>query len=180
MTAAARAVRAVSGAVLSAGLICAVAACGSGTSTSPTASAAPGTPSASGHSGVFWREPASYAYTLRSSEGERNLLGTFRVWVRDGAVVKAVGLDGMGRRAVESTPDAVPALGELLRELEQARQGGADTAEAEYAPGDGHPVRIVLDWEENAVDDEARYTISAYAPADGRRAGDPAEPRPAS
>ncbi|MGW0495353.1 DUF6174 domain-containing protein [Streptomyces sp. NPDC003007] len=56
----------------------------------------------------------------------------------------------------------------------------ADTAEAEYAPGDGHPVRIVLDWEENAVDDEARYTISAYAPADGRRAGDPAEPRPAS
>jgi hypothetical protein len=180
MTAAPRVVRAVSGAVLSAGLICAVAACGSGTSTSPTASTAPGTPSTPGHSGVSWREPASYAYTLRSSEGERSLLGTFRISVRDGAVVKAVGLDDMGRSTVESAPDAVPTLGGLLTELEQARRGGADTAEAEYAAGDGHPVRIVLDWEENAVDDEARYAISAYEPADGRRAGDPADARPAS
>jgi len=60
----------------------------------------------------------------------------------------------------------VPTIGELLDELEQARRDNADTAEAEYAP-DGHPERISLDWDENAVDDEALYVISAYAPTGG-------------
>jgi hypothetical protein len=171
MTAVARTARAVSGAVLIGGLVCTVAACGTGTSTSPEAQTAPG------RVRDAWPEPASYAYTLRSSEGERTLLGTFRISVRDGAVVKAVGLDAMGRRSVESSPDAVPTLGELLAELEQARRDDADTAEAEYA-ADGHPVRIVLDWEENAVDDETRYVITAYEPANGRHAGDLTGPRP--
>lgn len=50
--------------------------------------------------------------------------------------------------------------------MEQARRDNADTAEAEYAP-DGHPERISLDWDKDAVDDEALYVISAYAPAGG-------------
>ncbi|WP_039935752.1 DUF6174 domain-containing protein [Streptomyces viridochromogenes] len=150
MTAVSLTARAVSGAALIGGVICAAAACGSGTpqSAQPQVRAP-------------WQEPASYSYTLQSSEGERSLLGTFRISVRDGAVVESVGLDGMGRRAVESAPDAVPTIGELVEELEQARRDDADTADAEYAP-DGHPVRITLDWERNAVDDEARYVISAY------------------
>ncbi|MEV3971532.1 DUF6174 domain-containing protein [Streptomyces sp. NPDC050698] len=168
-----RTVRAVAVAVPIAGLLCAVAACGAGTSASAGAESAPGRDRGA------WREPASYAYTLRSSEGERSLLGTFRISVRDGAVVKAVGLDEAGRLAVEQAPAAVPTLRGLLTELEQARQDGADTAEAAYA-ADGHPVRIVLDWEENAVDDEARYVVSAYEPADGPRAGDPTAPAPGS
>ncbi|MFE7275879.1 DUF6174 domain-containing protein [Streptomyces sp. NPDC057623] len=94
--------------------------------------------------------------------------GTFRITVRDGTVAEATGLDDSGRRVVADLPDAVPTIGELLAELEQARREDADTAEAEYAP-DGHPVRISLDWEENAIDDEARYVITAYEPADGRR-----------
>jgi hypothetical protein len=63
----------------------------------------------------------------------------------------------------------VPTIGALLHELDQARRDDADTAEADYA-ADGHPVRISLDWEENAIDDEARYVISAYEPTDGRHA----------
>ncbi|MFC9683501.1 DUF6174 domain-containing protein [Streptomyces sp. NPDC056948] len=137
-------------AVLIGGVVCAAAACGTGTQAATQA-----------QSSAPWQEPASYTYTLRSSEGERSLLGTFRISVRDGAVVKSVGLDDMGRRAVESAPDAVPTIGELLKELEQARQDDADSAEADYA-ADGHPVRISLDWEENAIDDEARYVISSY------------------
>jgi hypothetical protein len=155
LTAVSLAARAVSGAALIGGMICTAAACGTGTSQS-----------AQVQSGAPWEEPASYAYTLQSSEGERSLLGTFRISVRDGAVVKSVGLDAMGRRAVESVPDAVPSIGDLLEELEQARRDDADTAEAAYA-ADGHPVRISLDWEKNAIDDEARYVISAYEPTDG-------------
>ncbi|MFJ8596985.1 DUF6174 domain-containing protein [Streptomyces sp. NPDC093598] len=171
MPAVARAARTVCRAVLIGGLVGSVAACGTGTSTSSETQSAPG------RSRGSWQEPVSYTYTLRSSEGERSLLGTFRISVRDGAVVKAVGLDDTGRRTVASTPDAVPTLGGLLAELEQARRDAADTAEAQYA-ADGHPVRIVLDCEENAVDDEARYVITAYEPADGLRAGDRTDPRP--
>ncbi|MGW0865993.1 DUF6174 domain-containing protein [Streptomyces sp. NPDC002611] len=49
--------------------------------------------------------------------------------------------------------------------MERARQEDAHTAEADYA-ADGHPVRISLDREENAVDDEARYVISSYERTD--------------
>jgi hypothetical protein len=152
MTAVPVVARVASRAALVAGLLCA-AACGTET---PASHQDP------------WQEPDSYTYTLRSSEGERALIGTFRITVRDGAVAKAAGLDDSGRRVVEDLPDAVPTIGELLDELEQARRDDADTAEAEYA-ADGHPVRISLDWEENAIDDEVRYVITAYEPADGRR-----------
>lgn len=110
-----------------------------------------------------WEEPASYTYTLTSSEGERALIGTFRVTVRDGKVAEAVGLDDSARRVVRQLPDQVPTLGELLDEAAQARQEGADTVEVEYAQ-DGQPTRILLDREENAIDDEARYDISAFEP----------------
>lgn len=115
-----------------------------------------------GPSSPAWEEPASYAYTLTSSEGERSLIGTFRVRVRDGEVDKAVGLDDSARRVVRQLPDQVPTLGDLLKEAEQARGEGADTVETEYAE-DGHPTDIRLDWDENAIDDEARYMISDYA-----------------
>lgn len=99
------------------------------------------------------------------------MIGTFRITVRDGAVVKTVGLDDSGRRVARDIPDAVPTMGELLAELEQARLDDADVAEAEYA-AEGHPVRISLDWEKDAIDDEALYVISAYRPigdqGDGR------------
>ncbi|NUR43989.1 MAG: hypothetical protein HOV73_28300, partial [Streptomyces sp.] len=94
---------------------------------------------------------------------ERSLIGTFRITVRDGKVTEAVGLDDSARRFVARAPDQVPTLGTLLDELAQARRDDADTAEAEYAT-DGHPERIHLDWDDNALDDEARYVIEAYEP----------------
>ncbi|NNN32371.1 hypothetical protein HLK59_18795 [Streptomyces sp. S3(2020)] len=113
-----------------------------------------------------WEEPAAYTYTLTSSEGERALIGIFRITVRDGEVTKAVGLDDSARRVVRELPDQVPTIGALLEELEQARGDDADTAEARYA-ADGHPTRIEIDRERNAVDDEVRYDISTYEPAAG-------------
>ncbi|MER6678195.1 DUF6174 domain-containing protein [Streptomyces sp. NPDC000983] len=116
--------------------------------------------------GREWKEPAAYTYTLESTLGERSLLGRFRVAVRDGEVAEAEGLDDSARRLVERSPDQVPTIGDLLAELEGAREEDADKAEVEYA-ADGHPERITLDWEENATDDEALYVISDYAPAAG-------------
>ncbi|MFG1666921.1 DUF6174 domain-containing protein [Streptomyces sp. Y7] len=146
--------RVVFRAVLVGGLVCAAAGCADEPEPESEATAA------------SWREPDSYAYTLRSSEGERSLIGAFRITVRDGAVVKAVGLDDSGRRVVDDVPDTVPTIGDLLAEWEQARREDADTAEVEYAR-DGRPERISLDWAENAIDDEALYVISDFEPAGG-------------
>lgn len=63
------------------------------------------------------------------------LIGAFRITVRDGTVTKAVGLDDSGRRVVKDNPDAVPTIGQLLDEWEQAQRDGADTAEVKYATG---------------------------------------------
>lgn len=139
--------RAVFAPAVIAGLICASAACGGDPAPSATA----------------WEEPSAYTYTLLSTEGERALIGTFRVTVEESEVTAAVGLDDSGRRVVRQNPDAVPTIGELLKEVDKARQDGADTAEVEYA-AEGHPERITLDREKNAVDDEASYVISAYRP----------------
>ncbi|MGW1670359.1 DUF6174 domain-containing protein [Streptomyces sp. NPDC002324] len=112
---------------------------------------------------VVWQEPASYTYTLTSAS--QVLTGRFRVTVRDREVTEAVGLDADSRQAVALGPGAVPTIGDLIGSLENAWQERADTAEAEYAP-DGHPSRITLDPDENAIDDEAEYVITAYEPAD--------------
>ncbi|MER6090058.1 DUF6174 domain-containing protein [Streptomyces bluensis] len=110
-----------------------------------------------------WAEPSSYSYTLESSEGERALIGRFRVTVRDGEVVEAIGLDESGKRGVRRSLGDVPTIGGLLEQWKRARAEGAHAAEVEYAD-DGHPVRISLDQEEDAIDDEALYVISDYEP----------------
>ncbi|MFE6486355.1 DUF6174 domain-containing protein [Streptomyces sp. NPDC057757] len=152
-------------AVLFAGLLSTAAACGTAASTS-TGTGDPARSEPSELSTVTWEEPASYVYTLTSSEGERSLIGTFRVTVRAGRVTEAVGLDDSGRRYVEQSLGEVPTIGDLLEELERARRDDAHEAEAVYARS-GHPVRISLDGDENAIDDEALYVISAYHPAAG-------------
>ncbi|WP_037672625.1 DUF6174 domain-containing protein [Streptomyces griseus] len=119
----------------------------------PTAGTAPARPA--------WTEPAAYTYTLTSSAGERALIGAFRVTVRDGEVVRATGLDEDSRRVVAESPGAIPTLAGLLAELDEARHDRADVTRARYAT-DGHPLRIEVDRDENATDDEARYVISAY------------------
>ncbi|MFD7601662.1 DUF6174 domain-containing protein [Streptomyces mirabilis] len=94
------------------------------------------------------------------------LAGTFRVKVRDGRVTEAVGVDADSRRQVQELPGEVPTIDGLLRRPEKARSEDADTAEADYA-ADGRPVRFSLDWDKNAIDDEALYVISSYEPNPG-------------
>ncbi|WP_327728682.1 DUF6174 domain-containing protein [Streptomyces sp. NBC_00487] len=108
-----------------------------------------------------WKEPAAYSYALKSSEGERSLIGTFDVTVWDGKVVKAVGIDESGRRVVDQRTTEVPTIAALLEQAEAAREEGADVVEVEYAK-DGRPTGISIDWEENAIDDEEAYTLSGY------------------
>ncbi|MFJ1806890.1 MULTISPECIES: DUF6174 domain-containing protein [unclassified Streptomyces] len=148
--------RSAATAALLGALLCATAACGSPPSTRSAETDAPK---------ITWEEPSAYAYTLTSST--QVLAGTFRVKVRDGKVVEAVGVDEDSRRQVLDLPGEVPTIGELLRTLDRARSESADTAEADYA-ADGHPVRISLDWDENSIDDEALYTISSFAPTPGQ------------
>ncbi|WP_405816362.1 DUF6174 domain-containing protein [Streptomyces sp. NBC_01390] len=158
-------VRLLSSVVLVGGLMCTVVACekAAGASGQGSSTDSPTPTSSFSSFAESWDEPDAYAYTLTSSEGERSLIGTFRVTVRDGKVAKVVGLDESGRGEVRRAPEEVPTIGGLLDQLERAHDEGADTAEAEYAP-DGHPVRITLDPEENAVDDEQTYVISDYEP----------------
>lgn len=150
-------------AVLVAGTTGVTAAC-EGEDASPESTGKPSPGGTSTASKVMWQEPASYVYTLTSTS--QVLTGRFRVTVRDGEVTGAVGLDGDGRKALADGPGRVPGIGDLIDRLENAWQERADTAEAEYAP-DGHPSRITLDPDENAIDDEAEYVITAYEPAEG-------------
>ncbi|MDX3069004.1 DUF6174 domain-containing protein [Streptomyces sp. ND04-05B] len=108
-----------------------------------------------------WKEPSAYRYTLTSSEGERALIGTFEVTVRDGKVEKATGLDDSARRAVDRNLSEVPTIAELLKQVEAARRDGADAVDVDYAPN-GRPTALSIDWEEDAIDDEEAYTLSGY------------------
>ncbi len=107
-----------------------------------------------------WQEPARYDYTVRSSCGERLLIGTFKLTVVDGKVTEVTrsDADSVGK------PENYPTLGDLLDEYTTAKSKGAHVAKLETDPVDGHPTRIDLDPMQNAIDDEACYVISNYAP----------------
>lgn len=140
--------RALSAAALAGALAWGVSACGDESATAKA-------------SATDWREPSAYSYTLKAGEGERSLVGTFAVTVRDGKVVEAVGVDESGRRVVEQRLTEVPTIAALLEQAEAAREEGADVVDVEYA-GDGRPVSISIDWEEKAIDDEEAYALSDY------------------
>ncbi|NKQ26683.1 DUF6174 domain-containing protein [Streptomyces galbus] len=139
-------------------LAAATAACESTRATTTTANAkAPRTRTS-------WREAASYSYTLRAES--QVLAGEFRVRVEHGRVTEVTGLDEDSRRQAREVFPQVPTIAHLLDRLDRAVAEHAATAEARYAP-DGRPLHISLDWDANAVDDEAEYGIDAYRPASG-------------
>lgn len=110
-----------------------------------------------------WAEPGRYAYTLRSSCGERLLHGTMRLTVEDGKVTTVEGLDEAGGNTVQAAKlEHLPSLKDLIIEYETAVRDGADKAVVEFDPGDGHPTRIDLDPQRNSIDDEACYWITDY------------------
>ncbi|WP_328475402.1 DUF6174 domain-containing protein [Actinoplanes sp. NBC_00393] len=110
-----------------------------------------------------WQEPARYTYELKSSCGERALIGHFRITVEQGKVTAAEGLDESGRWFVEDArSEPAPTLGQLLDQANRAREQGADVAEVTTDPADGHPTEINIDPQANAIDDESCYTITGY------------------
>ena len=85
--------------------------------------------------GHDWVEPDRYQYTMSSTCGERNGLGTFRLTVRDGDVVEAEKL----RRYSDLLPLAeMPTVGDILAIAEQADDEGADDVSVEWSD-DGEP-----------------------------------------
>lgn len=139
--------------VASAGLVLAAVGCEAG-----SAPAAGGDARAKA---ARWSEPDRYSFRLLSESGERSGLGEYRITVGNGKVVKVIGLDEQARRTVEENPQDVPTLGGLLTKVQEARAGQADVAHAVFA-ADGHPAEVHIDWQENAIDDEADYFISEY------------------
>jgi hypothetical protein len=110
-----------------------------------------------------WTAPAKYGFVLDSQCGERALIGRFAVTVVDGKVSRATGLDDSARRALMlRLADLVPTLEQLEAEAVTARREGAEVAEVERDPADGHPTKITIDPSRNAVDDESCYTIEDY------------------
>lgn len=110
-----------------------------------------------------WREPASYAFTLESACGERDLIGTFRITVVDGMVAAAEGRDEPGQRLLrQRMPHTLPTIAGLLNEARQAQRDGADVVETQVDAADGHPTKITIDHLRDAMDDEACYTISEF------------------
>jgi len=111
----------------------------------------------------IWLEPDSYAFTLESACGERDLIGTFRLTVVDGMVTAAEGRDEPGRRLLaQRKPHLMPTLTGLLNEARQAQRDGADVVETQVDPADGYPTKITIDHDRAALDDEACYTISDF------------------
>ena len=110
-----------------------------------------------------WTAPAKYGFTLGSQCGERALIGRFQVTVENDKVVRTAGLDDASRRALMlRIADLVPTLSQLEAQAETARRDGADVVEIVRDPADAHPTKITIDWERNAIDDEACYTIEDY------------------
>jgi hypothetical protein len=100
--------------------------------------------------GTPTQNPTSGVWTVR-----------YRITVENGQVVKAEGLDDPARRTVDdSPPDTIPTLAQLVTEVNEARRTRAGVAELETDPATGHPARITIDPEPDAIDDESCYAIS--------------------
>jgi hypothetical protein len=126
------------------------------TSTPRPSAAAPSAPGG-------WREPARYTFVLQRTCGEGPLSGLFRITVVDGTVADAVALDETGRQELrDGARDYLPTLGQLVRKVTDVRAKGAAVAQLVVDPVDGHPTRIEIDPERNAIDDELCFTLSGY------------------
>ncbi|GGK97754.1 DUF6174 domain-containing protein [Mangrovihabitans endophyticus] len=129
----------------------------------PAASLPGGTPHTAAAPGS-WQEPTVYSFTLESSCGERALIGTYRVGVKDGLVVRTIGLDDAARRALMlRLAQLVPTLAQMRTEAQAAMREGADEVIVRRDPADGHPTSVRIDPDSAAVDDETCYEITDYA-----------------
>lgn len=123
-----------------------VVGCSSSTVASGVASPEPGNGS---------NLPSDYRFVLKSSCGERGLLGRYKVVVRDGRVssVTSLNTDYPYQPALAE----VPTLQGLLEKARSARAKAAVDLELDEA---GLPKRLAIDHVPNGVDDEECYEVS--------------------
>ena len=100
-------------------------------------------------------------FDVRSRCGEQSFIGHFQITVKEGRVVSAKGRDEAARTAVRYM-DEVPTLSDLLDYASRARLADADVAKVVYDKSDGHPKRIDIDYNRNAIDDESCFVITDY------------------
>jgi len=154
---------AANGVITAAGavLLTLLASCGA----TPSAESMPTAPEPDASQRAQWEDtrPADYSFVLESRCGERSLIGRFAVTVRGGKVTRAVGLDQSARAMLRSSgPADVPTIDALLVELDDARAADADRSDVVFDATDGVLASIDIDYNVDAVDDEACYRISDY------------------
>jgi len=120
--------------------------------------------------GPTWEEPAAYSYSVTSSCGERSFFGSFTIVVSGGTVVNAMALDQNAEALLASSSlETLPTLGSLVAEYESARfssigsDGEADVATIEFSPDGSYPASITIDYDADAMDDEACYTVTSFS-----------------
>ena len=131
------------------------------------------TSGATGLGEATWDAPDDYEFTLRSRCGNRNDLGVYEITVEDGEVtnVDAPHWERIGQErgsigfTSEYAGDA-PTLSELAAEADAADAAGADVVELSTDPADGRPTRLDIDWDEEAIDDEACFIVGDYSVTD--------------
>jgi hypothetical protein len=91
--------------------------------------------------------------------------GTYRLTVRNDRVVRVQPRDALppGPRTLGESVDGLFArvAAALGHESPESR---ADRVIVSYDPAYGYPVRIDIDWDKDAVDDEASYRATSYVP----------------
>lgn len=97
--------------------------------------------------------PASYSFDLTSRCGERSLLGAYRVWVADDAVVRVEPREGTPRPADLAD---VPTIADLEAQIEDV---GPDAVVEVDRADDGRLRSVSIDHLPDAIDDEECYTV---------------------
>lgn len=112
-----------------------------------------------------WVEPPAYEYTVQLSCTMEFPPGQYTLTVADGVVRKAVGDNAQSQEMIrvrKLKPEWFPTLGSLFEDFQQAEDEDADVAEISFDPVDGHPRRIRLDYDNDAIDDEACYDVVTF------------------
>jgi hypothetical protein len=113
-----------------------------------------------------WVEPPAYEYTVRFRCDMALPPGQYTLTVANGKVSKVVADDAYSEEVLKVRklkPEWFPTLGALFMEFQQARDEDADVAKVSFDPVDGHPTRIRLDYDKEAVDDESCSDIVKFA-----------------
>ncbi len=127
--------------------------------TTPGPQATTGTPAVGGSALTGPR--ASYTYMFRSSCGERDGLGSFRVTVHKGEVTDVK----VANRYTHLPQDIemIPSLQGILDEAARAERRGADEVTLRLSP-DGTPRSLSIDYMKEAIDDEMCWFASHIDP----------------